>query len=36
MLNPSCPVVMSQDKFRGNEARPPCWHQASMQGNMII
>lgn len=29
-------VVISQDKFRGNEARPPCWYQASVQENMII
>lgn len=36
ILNPICPVVISQYKFRGNEARPPCWHQASIQENMIL
>ena len=29
-------LLICQHKFRGNEARPPHWHQASVQGNTVI
>ena len=29
-------LVICQHKFRGNEAKPPHWHQASVQGKMVI
>ena len=36
ILSPVWLLVICQHKFRGNEARPPHWHQASVQGNMVI